>query len=91
MAIFRDLDGNFFDIPDEDLERYRVEGELPEDAQLTGMEADSDGGGASQHSLSAASVESGGKYYWPDYLWQGPDAAAYAAADNNASGEPMRL
>jgi hypothetical protein len=38
MTIFRDHEGNFYSIPDEELQRYRVQGELPEDAQLSGSE-----------------------------------------------------
>lgn len=90
MAIFRDLDGNFFDIPEEDLKRYRVEGELPENAELTGLEAESDGGETDQYPPRAAAVQAGGRYYWPDYLWQGPGDAAFAAAGYDTGGEPAR-
>ncbi|HEX7318008.1 MAG TPA: hypothetical protein VF297_29155 [Pyrinomonadaceae bacterium] len=38
MALFRDMDGNFFRIPSEILEAYRVEGELPEGSTLAGEE-----------------------------------------------------
>ena len=30
MALFRDEEGNFFNIPDEELQKYKVEGEVPE-------------------------------------------------------------
>lgn len=36
MPIFRDVEGNFYDISAEDLQNYRVEGELPEQAKLFG-------------------------------------------------------
>jgi hypothetical protein len=44
MPIFRDLDGNFYDIPKDLLRKYRVEGELPESAKLQGAEVELPGG-----------------------------------------------
>ena len=38
MPIFRDLDGNHYDIPDGELARFLVTGELPAGARLTGQE-----------------------------------------------------
>lgn len=75
MALFRDMDGNFFRIPSEILEAYRVEGELPEGSALAGEEVS---GG-----LEAWAGSPG--YQWPSgadlipaqapsYLW--PDAHA---------------
>lgn len=40
MPIFRDLDGNFYDIPKAVLHKYRVEGELPEGAKQHGAEVE---------------------------------------------------
>ena len=38
MPLFRDLAGNHYNIPADELERFKVRGDLPEDARLTGME-----------------------------------------------------
>lgn len=38
MPLFRDLAGNHYNIPADELERFQVRGELPEDARLTGLE-----------------------------------------------------
>lgn len=39
MALFRDHQGDFFEIPAEELERFKVRGELPEGAEAGGVEA----------------------------------------------------
>lgn len=56
MPIFRDLDGNFYDIPKAVLHKYRVEGELPEGAKQQGAEVE-----AAQPSRPA-----------PAYFWDAP-------------------
>jgi hypothetical protein len=38
MSLFRDQDGNLYEIPEGDLQRFRVEGEVPEGSELTGAE-----------------------------------------------------
>jgi len=38
VPLFRDLAGNHYNIPADELERFQVRGELPEDARLTGLE-----------------------------------------------------
>ena len=38
MPLFRDLSGNYFNIPADELARFQVKSELPEDARLTGLE-----------------------------------------------------
>jgi hypothetical protein len=65
MPIFRDLEGNFFDIPDEDLQKYRVEDEISEGTTLAGGEV--------EHPTApqAAYNYQGAAYTWP------PGAAAY--------------
>lgn len=76
MALFRDMDGNFFQVPSEILEAYRVEGELPEGSALAGEEV--------SEGLSACAGSPG--YIWPSaadlipaqapsYLW--PSAIAH--------------
>lgn len=76
MALFRDMDGNFFQIPSEILEAYRMEGELPEGSALAGREV--------SEGLRAAPRAPG--YIWPSaadviparppsYLW--PSAATH--------------
>jgi hypothetical protein len=67
MTIFRDNDGNHYDIPDEELARFQVKGELPEGAQLSGAEA---AGPAYNYPAPAYN------YAHPAYNWQQP-AAAY--------------
>jgi hypothetical protein len=61
MPIFRDLDGNFYDIPKDQLRKYRVEGELPESAKLQGAEVD---------------IQAGPRKV-PQYFWDAPQAPAY--------------
>jgi hypothetical protein len=61
MPIFRDLDGNFYDIPKEQLRKYKVEGELPDSAKQVGAEVD----------LQA------GQRPGPAYFWDRPQAPAY--------------
>jgi hypothetical protein len=39
VPLFRDLAGNHYNIPADELERFKVNGDLPEDARLTGLEA----------------------------------------------------
>ncbi|HWS86498.1 MAG TPA: hypothetical protein VN282_06025 [Pyrinomonadaceae bacterium] len=65
MALFRDLDGNFFLIPAEVLEACRVEGELPEGSELAGQEAEA--GLTTQASA-------------PNYQWPSPADAVRAQA-----------
>ena len=67
MPLFRDLEGNFFDIPVEDLPKYRVEGEVPEGAQLAGGEVE-----GSQHP-SAYNYQAPGA---AAYNYPGPGRAA---------------
>jgi len=56
MPLFRDLDGNHYDIPDDDLKRYQVKGEVGEDAQLRGT----------QTAAGPAGFDPGGpRYLWP--------------------------
>jgi hypothetical protein len=63
MPIFRDLDGNFYDIPKEQLRKYRVEGDLPDSAKQVGAEVD----------VQAPSRQVPG----PAYFWDAPQAPAY--------------
>jgi len=65
MALFRDLDGNFFLIPAEVLEAYRVEGELPEGSELAGREAE-------VGVIAGASA--------PSYIWPSPADVVRAQA-----------
>ncbi len=76
MALFRDMDGNFFQIPSKILEAYRVEGELPEGSALAGEEV--------AEGLRACAGTPG--YIWPSaadlipaqapsYIW--PSAATH--------------
>jgi hypothetical protein len=89
MPIFRDLDGNFYDIPKDLLRKYRVEGELPESAKLQGAEVDIQAGPqrAPQYFWDAPSTP---QYFWDPrpaprpsgYFWdprvqQTPRAPAY--------------
>jgi hypothetical protein len=63
MPIFRDLDGNFYDIPKEALRKYRVEGDLPDSAKQVGAEVD----------VQAGSRQVPG----PAYFWDAPQAPGY--------------
>ena len=38
MSLFRDQDGNLYEIPESELQRFRVEGEVPEGSALEGAE-----------------------------------------------------
>ena len=79
MPTFRDHEGNFYEIPHEELQKYRVKGELPEGKRLGGGEIP---GVAYNYTHPAAYnyVPPGGALYnWvPDTLPQGiaPEAAA---------------
>lgn len=83
MPLFRDVDGNFFDIPDEVLQKYRVEGELPEGALLSGGMV-GQVGGAGYQSLGASAS------YSPHaaYSYAAPEGAAYAASASMPSRGP---
>src|SRR5689334_1598202 len=78
MTIFRDSDGNHYDIPAEELERFKVKGELPEGAQLGGGEV-----GPAAHNYPAPAYN----YAHAAYNWQHPAAYNYQphAAYNYAS------
>lgn len=58
MPVFRDHEGNHYDISSEDLARYKVSGDLPEGAKLGGVQTES-GGGPGRIDPGAA------RYYWP--------------------------
>jgi hypothetical protein len=93
MPIFRDLDGNFYDIPKDQLRKYRVEGELPESAKLQGAEVDIQAGPRKvpQYFWDAPAMPQAPQYFWDHpatprpsaYFWdprvqqQGPRAPAY--------------
>jgi hypothetical protein len=73
MTIFRDHEGNFYDVPDDELQRYRVQGDLPEGAQLAGDEVgDADQPAQAAHNYAAPVAHN---YPAPAYNYQ--HAAAY--------------
>ncbi|HEY2739411.1 MAG TPA: hypothetical protein VGK45_13470 [Thermoanaerobaculia bacterium] len=95
MPLFRDIEGNFFDIPKDDLDRYRVERELSGDAEITGQEA----GKPEEGSRNAGPA--GKAYFWDQgrqgaaaYNYQGHapaynyEPAAYNYAPPGAHGSP---
>jgi hypothetical protein len=78
MTTFRDQEGNFYQIPDDELQRYKVEGELPEGTDLAGGEVS--GAGAAAHNYPAPAAHN---YPSPAYNYQHPAAYNYAAAAYN--------
>lgn len=72
MPTFRDHAGNFYDIPDDELKRYKVEGELPEGAKLSGGEIPS---AAYNYAHPGAAA----------YNYAHPGAAAYNYAQQGAA------
>lgn len=70
MPFFRDMEGNQYEIPAEDLARYLLPDELPEHARLTGLEVPPPAPAAPQPSPPPA----------PRYAWQaisGPGGMEY--------------
>jgi hypothetical protein len=92
MPLFRDLEGNFFDIPVEDLPKYRVEGEVPEGAKLAGGEVEGSQHPSEYHyhvpgaaAYNYPGPDRAAAYNWergaapaPGYNYQAPGAAAYS-------------
>ncbi|HWW61428.1 MAG TPA: hypothetical protein VN181_08685 [Thermoanaerobaculia bacterium] len=57
MPIFRDNEGNHFDIGDEELKRFKVSGDLPEGSKLSGAQTEA---------ASAQKLDPGApRYLWP--------------------------
>jgi uncharacterized protein (TIGR02466 family) len=96
MALFRDEEGNFFDIPNDVLEKYKVRGELKEGSQLSGYATaptyNYEGGKAAYNyegDKAAYNYEGGRPSYnyegaKPSYNYEG-DKAAYNYEGGKAS------
>jgi hypothetical protein len=74
MPIFRDLDGNFYDLPADVLAKYRVQGELTDDAKLQGAEVNGPAGIRAPQYFWPPNLPQTPQYFWepprqPQYFW----------------------
>ena len=71
MPIFRDLEGNFYDIPFDVLSQYQVKGELPEGTKLEGSQVEQTQDQTADYTWNVVPPERGATYTWPPFEGKG--------------------